>query len=222
MRLVRCMALIALASGLSPVAQALASTAIATPFYLRWTAPGDDGTSGKATLYEARYSLQPLTLANFAQATLINGIAPPATAGVRESVLVAGLTDGISYYMAIKTADERGNWSGLSNIVVRTGPTTGIGPSARTLAFSASWPNPARETVRWTCTLPQAADVRVDVFDLLGRHVHNVASGMRSAGEADLVWNLRDESGRKVDAGIYFVRARIGSNEWTRRLTIVR
>jgi hypothetical protein len=221
MRLVRCIALIALASGLSPVAPALASIAIATPFYLHWTAPGDDGMSGRAALYDVRYSLQPLTLANFAQATPITGLAPPATAGARESVLVTGLSDGISYYLAIQTADERGNWSALSNIVVRNGPTSGIGPSAQTLSFSAPWPNPAGGSVHWTYTLPQAEDVRVDVFDLLGRHIHTVASGMRAAGAAELVWDLRDDSGRKVDAGLYFVRARIGSNEWTRRLTIV-
>ena len=222
MKPVRFLALLAIASGLSPVAPALALIAIATPFYLHWTAPGDDGVSGKATVYDLRYSLMPLAAANFAQATRITGLAAPAMAGSRESVLVIGLSDGISYFLALQTADERGNWSLLSNVVKRTGPTIGIAQPAAIVSFSPSRPNPARGTVRWTCTLSQAAYVRVDVFDPLGRHVHNVTSGMRDAGEAELVWDLRDDSGHKVGAGLYFVRAQIDASEWTRRLAIVR
>jgi len=218
----RFIALIAVASGLSPVMLLLAPVAIATPFHLYWTAPGDDGMSGRATVYDLRYSLLPITTANFAQATRITGLPAPAVAGSPESVLVSGLSDGVTYYLAIQTADERGNWSLLSNVVKRTGQTIGIGAPDPILSFSASWPNPARGTVHWSCTLPQAAHVRVDVFDLLGRHVHNVADGMRPAGDTELVWDLRDASGTKVAAGLYFVRARIDTSEWTRRLAIVR
>ena len=46
---------------------------------LRWTATGDDGTSGTATQYDLRYSLAPITAQNFTSASAIPGV--PAARG---------------------------------------------------------------------------------------------------------------------------------------------
>ena len=84
---------------------------------LRWTAPGDDGSSGRATTYDARYtSSGPLTDATFASAIRITTSAP-GTSGTAEAVTVAGLSPGTRYWFALKTADEVPNWSTLSNVV---------------------------------------------------------------------------------------------------------
>lgn len=87
---------------------------------LTWTAPGDDGSSGTATEYDIRYSLSPITDANWASATQVSGEPTPQPAGSQESFDVIGLSPGTTYYFAIKTADEVPNWSALSNIVLKT------------------------------------------------------------------------------------------------------
>jgi hypothetical protein len=84
---------------------------------LRWTAPGDDGTSGRATTYDARYTTAgPLTDATFAAAIRITTPAP-GVSGTAEAVTATGLTPGVRYWFALKTADEVPNWSPLSNVV---------------------------------------------------------------------------------------------------------
>jgi hypothetical protein len=84
---------------------------------LRWTAPGDDGANGAAAAYyDLRTSPVPLTEATFAQATRVpapDPIAPGATQGATIP-LVPG---GGAVYVGLRTIDDAGNQSALSNVV---------------------------------------------------------------------------------------------------------
>ena len=83
---------------------------------LRWTAPGDDGTIGTASVYDLRFSSAgPLSDTNFLLATrILTGV--PGSPGTLESASATGLSPGTRYWFGIKTADEVPNWSPLSNI----------------------------------------------------------------------------------------------------------
>ena len=83
---------------------------------LVWTAPGDDGSTGTATQYDIRYSTSTITAANFASAIQVANEPLPKLAGTPETLMVAGLSTNTRYYFALKTADERGNWSAISNV----------------------------------------------------------------------------------------------------------
>jgi phosphodiesterase/alkaline phosphatase D-like protein len=85
--------------------------------HLTWTAPGDDSLAGNATQYDLRYSTSAITAANFSSATRVTGMPAPGASGAAESYTVAGLASGTTYWFAIKTADDVGNWSLISNIV---------------------------------------------------------------------------------------------------------
>lgn len=84
---------------------------------LTWTAPGDDGDVGRATAYDVRISTSPIDSTNFEMASIIHGVSPPDSVGANETFIIKGLTVGVRYWFALKTVDEAGNWSGLSNIV---------------------------------------------------------------------------------------------------------
>lgn len=82
-----------------------------------WTAPGDDGSIGTATAYEMRFSTTPLDEAGWGGATPVPGLPAPQPAGARQSTTVRGLIPGTTYWFGIKTVDEAGNWSPLSNVL---------------------------------------------------------------------------------------------------------
>lgn len=190
---------------------------------LSWTAPGDDGKVGRAQVYSLRYSVAPITEGNFAIATQVSGLPTPGPAGAIESVTVPGLNQNTTYYFALKTRDEAGNWSGVSNVVRFPSVTTDVGdvlPNAA--ACSAPWPNPARTGIRCALALPERAEVEADVFSVTGRHVRRLASGWWPAGHIELEWDLRDESGGRVAAGVYWVRARLGERVWSHPVSVVR
>ena len=87
---------------------------------LTWTATGDDHRLGRASQYDIRYSTTPITEANWDEATKVTNAPRPKTAGSVEAVRVPNLVPGQTYYFALKVADERPNWSTLSNVVTRT------------------------------------------------------------------------------------------------------
>ena len=187
---------------------------------LHWTAPGDDGLIGRATRYDIRYSHMPINSANFALATPVGGLPTPRVAGSQDSLVLTGLTPGVPYYFAIKTADEASNWSPMSNLLLRSAMFAGVdGPNAP-LSLAAPWPNPAAALTRFAYSLPVASDVTADAFDITGRHVCEITRGTRSAGSGEFVWNLRDDSGRAVHSGVYLVRTRIAGRVWTHRVAI--
>jgi len=84
---------------------------------VRWTAPGDDASIGTATGYDLRYSLSQINDANFNSATPVSSVPAPRVAGSREQVTVRGLVRGTTYWFAVKTRDDAGNVSSISNIV---------------------------------------------------------------------------------------------------------
>ena len=86
---------------------------------LVWKSPGDDGQTGTATQYDIRSSKAVITDANWDQATPMDPgeIPSPKPGGQIETCVVTGLESGAVYYFALKTSDEVGNESGLSNCV---------------------------------------------------------------------------------------------------------
>lgn len=89
---------------------------------LHWTAPGDDGTVGRAAEYDIRYSTELITENNWSMAGSVSGEPVPSVSGTPEQYTVEGLDPGTEYYFAIKAADEVPNWSLLSNVISYTTP----------------------------------------------------------------------------------------------------
>jgi hypothetical protein len=87
---------------------------------LTWTAPGDDGNTGTVTGYDIRYSTSNIDDITWDSATLSSNVPQPQSAGSVETFTITGLFSGTKYYFAIKSFDERPNYSGLSNIASAT------------------------------------------------------------------------------------------------------
>ncbi len=83
---------------------------------LRWTATGDDSTSGTAAQYDVRYSTSPIDPGNFDAASQAAGEPLPLPAGSMQFFTVTGLDFNSTYYFALKVKDEWDNTSPLSNV----------------------------------------------------------------------------------------------------------
>ncbi|MFD0675044.1 hypothetical protein [Cohnella sp. GCM10027633] len=107
---------------------------------LAWTAPGNDGTNGTAVAYDLRYSISPITGANWANATQAIGEPSPQVAGSAQSMTIGGLSVATTYYFALKTSDGAANTSALSNVASRdTLPVaTGDDTATVTLQFDSA------------------------------------------------------------------------------------
>jgi flagellar hook assembly protein FlgD len=91
--------------------------------------------------------------------------------------------------------------------------------------IAAPGPNPASFETRVRVELA-AADAGVAatmrVYDLAGRLVRRVETPPLAAGVHQVSWNLTDEHGSRVPAGVYLVRVAAGTRQSVHRLVVVR
>jgi hypothetical protein len=90
---------------------------------LEWTAPGDDSTTGRAAIYEIRYSKWPVgpdTTEWWNYAEQAAGVPYPEDPGTVQNFMVPELDTVSTYYFILVTYDEVGNSSGYSNVASGT------------------------------------------------------------------------------------------------------
>jgi len=128
--------------------------------------------------------------------------------------------------LTFTTSDEAlpGAVAGASlsvQLTARVSGGAGVEGGARALRLLPPRPNPARDGAEIAFELPGEAPVDVGIYDLGGRRVATLASGVLGAGPHTLRWNARNEAGKKVPAGLYFVRFDTPGFTRVQRLAIV-
>jgi hypothetical protein len=82
-------------------------------------------------------------------------------------------------------------------------------------------PNPASSGTSVRLFVPIPGYVRASILDVSGRHVRSLRDGLISAGPRRLYWDGRDDRGRSVAAGIYWVRVVSAAGSSTRRVVVL-
>jgi hypothetical protein len=97
----------------------------------------------------------------------------------------------------------------------------GVDLTIQETKLRANAPNPFADATTIPYQLAEERDVRIRVYDVLGRRVATLVDGRREAGLHHLTW--RPERGRSALAsGVYFCRMRAGDYRATRKLVVVR
>ncbi len=72
--------------------------------------------------------------------------------------------------------------------------------------LSQNYPNPFNPSTTINYSLPTAGNVKVQIFDVMGRIVAELVNGKQNAGTHNVIWNGRNHHGVKVSSGIYAYR----------------
>lgn len=113
-------------------------------------------------------------------------------------------------------------------VLVRSGGATlavdpDLAPVTGTPARLVLLPNPFRESCTLAFSLAQASPVSLHVYDLTGRRVRTLEPGAwRPPGEHRVSWDGRDDDGRRVRAGMYFVKLATNTEERLERTVYLR
>jgi len=85
-----------------------------------------------------------------------------------------------------------------------------------------SFPNPFNENT-WICfVLPIATQVKIDIYDCLGRRITTVVDQPFDPGTHGVVWNGLDNAGSEVASGVYFYRLTAGETVLTKKMLLLR
>ncbi|HTM58047.1 MAG TPA: hypothetical protein VL123_06500 [Candidatus Udaeobacter sp.] len=113
-------------------------------------------------------------------------------------------------------AGAAGSWYKLSAIDAHgnESPYAVLGPNGTLdtdagvalLALARPSPSPASRTSVMHFSLPRAESARLAIYDPSGRRVRVLIEGPLNAGVHEATFDLIDDAGRRVPAGLYFVR----------------
>lgn len=134
-------------------------------------------------------------------ATAYLGFALEAVTGADATLTAADvLVDILDYLNSVNSVGE-----GEASVTL---------PSAITLD---AWPNPFNASLQVGYSLPAPGELRVEVFDLLGRHVALLKQGHVSAGHGLVNWDATSAA-----SGTYLVRLSTPQGETVRRVQLVK
>jgi len=95
-------------------------------------------------------------------------------------------------------------------------------PSQETFILSEPEPNPFADRTLINYQLPKSSEVRIAIYDPLGRKVRTLLDSPQSPGAHTLTWDGTDDAGEPLSAGVYFLRFQSESCTQTARLVMVR
>ncbi|NOZ57870.1 MAG: T9SS type A sorting domain-containing protein [Calditrichaeota bacterium] len=154
-------------------------------------------------------------------ASLIHGAGTASTrhqyAYVDQSVL-----EGKTYWYKLESVSYDGSRVEHGPISVTFGLTTQSVELPDHFELGQNYPNPFNPTTELRYQVPEATDVRIVVLDATGRLVKTLVSGKITAGQHTARWDGRDENGRVMGSGVYFVKMVAGDYVQIRKMVLVR
>jgi hypothetical protein len=82
-------------------------------------------------------------------------------------------------------------------------------------------PNPFSGGVAIRFRTDTPGGVALKVFDVSGRLVRDLGRRWAAAGSHSIAWNCRDDTGRRVGSGVYFIQMKAGAGVITRKAVVV-
>ncbi len=93
-------------------------------------------------------------------------------------------------------------------------------PSA--FALHQNYPNPFNATTQIIYEIPEASQVKIEIFNTLGQKVRTLFDGEELAGVHGIEWDATDDSGNRVASGVFFYRITSGQYTQERKMVLLK
>ena len=149
----------------------------------------------------------------------VEGLVLPAASGGTAPLtyslspaLPAGLTFDAATRTIAGTPRAAAETAYTYTVTDANGATASLSLQTRPTAFSLAdnFPNPFNPATTIQYALPQAADVELTVYNVLGQPVRTLVAEHQSAGRYAVEWDATNDSGHSLSAGMYFYRLQAG------------
>jgi spore coat protein A len=83
-------------------------------------------------------------------------------------------------------------------------------------------PNPFNPQTKISFKLPATSHVHLLVYDIKGRLVNVLMEGDQAAGDYNVIWDGKDQSGAQVASGTYFARLETGHGTEIQKMVMLK
>jgi len=85
-----------------------------------------------------------------------------------------------------------------------------------------NYPNPFSQSTDITYSIPQPGKVLLKIYDVMGRSIKTLVNAKVAAGIYNIQWNVNDEKGQAVPAGVYFLRMEAGDYLEAKKFSVIK
>ena len=135
--------------------------------------------------------------------------------------LIDSLTQNTRYYIRAFASNEVGvSYSDTLSFITLETSIYDMIPSEFTLA--QNYPNPFNPTTTLQYGLPEVSDVKLIIFDILGRKIKEWSINGQHAGWHKIMWDGSDTGGNTVSTGVYIYSLRAGKFVDTKKMLFMK
>ncbi len=98
----------------------------------------------------------------------------------------------------------------------------GIPLVPRQFALKQNYPNPFNPETRIEYELAERAEVRLEIYNVLGQRVRTLVQGVQTTGAYHVTWDGKDGRGNMMSSGVYLCRLKAGKFVAVRKLVVSR
>jgi hypothetical protein len=130
---------------------------------------------------------------------------------IYDTVLTSTQRDSVERYLADRYADTSGALKATS---VQSQDKSAV---PHVFALNQNYPNPFNPTTTISYQLAMNSEISLKIYDMLGREVAKLVSGMQSSGDHAVEWNAA-----KFASGVYFYKLQAGNYTSVKKLLLLK
>ncbi len=143
----------------------------------------------------------PFSAKTFGQSPVVKGNISIRATAVRYATVTFVNSSDTSLRLSTLT-DTMGNFQ-LNLTITSVKPGKNLPTN---FALGQNYPNPFSTSTAIPYQLNKQSNVRVTIYDVLGREIRSFNAGIQSAGVYGILWDGKNQLGRIVTPGVYFYR----------------
>ncbi|MBN1481245.1 Ig-like domain-containing protein [candidate division KSB1 bacterium] len=128
-----------------------------------------------------------------------------------DSEIAAGRT----YYYKLENVNVDGSTS-------LHGPVKAEAPVPKDFKLAQNFPNPFNPATTMRFDLPQVAQVKLEIYNVLGQKVRTLIDREMQPGYHEMIWDSKNDVGMRVASGVYYYRLIAGDFQDVKKMALLK
>lgn len=130
------------------------------------------------------------------------------------------LEDSSMYFHDTYYTDTSASTFRLTPVIDAVGERDYLRPDR--FGIAQNYPNPFNPETRIVFNVPQQAEIKLHVYNVMGQLVRTLASGNFTPGQHEVMWDGRNDGGAPVSAGLYLYRLEAPGVNVTKKMLLMK
>ncbi len=86
----------------------------------------------------------------------------------------------------------------------------------------SNYPNPFNPETKIIFNIPEEGNVKLEIYNIKGQKVKILLDCYMSPGRSEMIWNGKDDNGKRVSSGVYFYKLQTPSKSYIRKCMLLK